>query len=132
MGLLDDAIREHLELKRKHGAGDEELQRQETEALGPARRDFNADAAQTTDEPAAPEAEDPGTVAPEPVAEPAGWLDDEPGEPPFEQAAGRSPRCPSRRPRRSRCRLPTRPRRPRPKLLRRAARATLRRRDLTR
>ena len=91
MGLLDDAIREHLELKRKHGAGDEELQRQESEALGPARRDFNADAAQTTDEPAAPEAEDPGTVAPEPVAEPAGWLDDEPSEPPFEPAATRSP-----------------------------------------
>ena len=44
MGLLDDAIREHLDLKRKHGAGDEELRRQETEALGPARRDFNADA----------------------------------------------------------------------------------------
>ena len=39
MGVLDDAIREHLELKRKHGAAEEELQRQEEEALGPARRD---------------------------------------------------------------------------------------------
>ena len=39
MGILDDAIREHLELKRKHGVPDDELQRQEEEALGPARRD---------------------------------------------------------------------------------------------
>ena len=39
MGLLDDAIRQHLELKRQHGAPEDELQRQEEEALGPARRD---------------------------------------------------------------------------------------------
>jgi len=39
MGVLDDAIREHLELKRQHGAAEEEVQRQEEEALGPARRD---------------------------------------------------------------------------------------------
>jgi hypothetical protein len=39
MGVLDDAIREHLELKRRHGASDEELTRAEQEALGPARRD---------------------------------------------------------------------------------------------
>jgi hypothetical protein len=90
MGLLDDAIKEHLELKRKHGAGEEELSRQETEALGPARRDFSAEAAQTA-EPAAPEPEDPGTVAPEPVAEPAGWLDDEPGESAFEAPAPPAP-----------------------------------------
>jgi hypothetical protein len=39
MGILDDAIREHLDLKRRHGAPEEELQRQEHEALGPARRE---------------------------------------------------------------------------------------------
>src|SRR5919112_6587012 len=39
MGILDDAIREHLELKRSHGVPEDELQRQEEEALGPARRD---------------------------------------------------------------------------------------------
>ena len=33
MGLLDDAIREHLELKRKHGADPDDLARQEREAL---------------------------------------------------------------------------------------------------
>ncbi len=35
MGLLDDAIREHLELKRRRGAPADELQREESEALGP-------------------------------------------------------------------------------------------------
>jgi hypothetical protein len=39
MGVLDDAIREHLELKRKHGVPEEELRRQEEEALGPVRRE---------------------------------------------------------------------------------------------
>src|SRR3954454_9051996 len=39
MGVLDDAIREHLELKRRHGVAEEELRRQEEEALGPARRE---------------------------------------------------------------------------------------------
>jgi hypothetical protein len=37
MGVLEDAIREHLELKRQHGASDEEVEREQTEALGPAR-----------------------------------------------------------------------------------------------
>jgi hypothetical protein len=39
MGVLDDAIREHLDLKRRHGAAEAELRRQEEEALGPARRE---------------------------------------------------------------------------------------------
>jgi hypothetical protein len=38
MGLLDDAIREHLELKRRRGADEGEVARQENEALGAARR----------------------------------------------------------------------------------------------
>ena len=37
MGLLDDAIREHLELKRAHGADPSEVARQEREALGAPR-----------------------------------------------------------------------------------------------
>jgi hypothetical protein len=40
MGVLDDAIREHLELKRQHGMPEEELRRQEEEALGPVRREI--------------------------------------------------------------------------------------------
>ena len=38
MGLLDDAIREHLELKRRRGADPAEIERDEQEALGPVRR----------------------------------------------------------------------------------------------
>lgn len=38
MGLLDDAIREHLELKRRRGADPSEIEREEVEALGPVRR----------------------------------------------------------------------------------------------
>jgi hypothetical protein len=38
MGILDEAIREHLELKRQHGAGDSELKQLEDEAFGQAQR----------------------------------------------------------------------------------------------
>jgi hypothetical protein len=38
MGILDEAIREHLELKRAHGAGDSELRQLEDEAFGQAER----------------------------------------------------------------------------------------------
>jgi hypothetical protein len=38
MGLLDDAIREHLELKRRHGADPGALAKLEREAFGPIKR----------------------------------------------------------------------------------------------
>ena len=58
MGLLDDAIRDHLELRRRHGADAGDVARQEREALGPVRRD--------TAEPAGAEvAERPGPDDPE-------------------------------------------------------------------
>jgi hypothetical protein len=38
MGILDDAIREHLELKRQHGADESEVEGLEAEAFGPADR----------------------------------------------------------------------------------------------
>jgi hypothetical protein len=38
MGILDDAIKEHLELKRQHGAGEPELKQLEDEAFGAAER----------------------------------------------------------------------------------------------
>src|SRR5215210_5990176 len=100
MGLLDDAIREHLELKRRRGADAEEVTRLEQEALGPPRRgEFAgatapAEAADVADEPPAPPADDSVAAVqapadPEPVAEPepepeprepedAAWLDEEP------------------------------------------------------
>src|SRR6266536_5710300 len=51
MGLLDDAIKDHLELKRRHGADPGEVARLEHEALGPARREPVASAEALTDEP---------------------------------------------------------------------------------
>jgi hypothetical protein len=38
MGILDEAIREHLELKRQHGADDSELKQLEDDAFGSAER----------------------------------------------------------------------------------------------
>ncbi len=72
MGLLDDAIREHLELKRQHGGDLDEISRQEREALGAARK---AEFAKTADADEAvgelPEAEtEPESDAAEPEAEP--------------------------------------------------------------
>jgi hypothetical protein len=77
MGLLDDAIREHLELKRRRGADPSEIAREESEALGPVRRE-----APVEGEPAvAPAAEEGSPYADhEPAAldEPGAAYDDEP------------------------------------------------------
>jgi hypothetical protein len=94
MGLLDDAIREHLELKRRRGADAEEVTRLEQEALGPPQRGEFAAAtpAAEPDEPAAVQAEpapEPAEDEPEPEPEPEprdaaqdAWLEDEaPPEP---------------------------------------------------
>jgi hypothetical protein len=56
MGLLDDAIREHLELKRRRGADPTEVEREEAEALGPVRR---ADVAESDDPADAPAPDEP-------------------------------------------------------------------------
>jgi hypothetical protein len=77
MGLLDDAIREHLELKRRHGADAQEVARQEDEALGPI-------GGQQPD-PAADEVEEAPESEPEPQPEPEPEPADEPAEePPFD------------------------------------------------
>jgi hypothetical protein len=70
MGLLDDAIREHLELKRRRGADAEEVTRQEQEALGaPQRAEFAGAAPAATAEPDAIE-DAPVEDAPVPDPEP--------------------------------------------------------------
>ena len=79
MGILDDAIREHLELKRKHGVPEEEVERQQEEALGPARREV---AQQPEDGEIAAEAGDDaslfdGEPRDAPVAEAPAVADDE-------------------------------------------------------
>jgi hypothetical protein len=43
MSILDDAIREHLELKRAHGADEGELKKLEDEAFGPPQRPDEVD-----------------------------------------------------------------------------------------
>ena len=43
MGLLDDAIREHMELKRLRGADPGEVALQERDALGPVVREHHSD-----------------------------------------------------------------------------------------
>jgi hypothetical protein len=92
MGLLDDAIREHLDLKRRRGADPAEVERAEREALGPVRRNptpaelAEADAAaDATDAPAFDHAGDEGwshDSLQEP-APPAGDLHDPLAEEPF-------------------------------------------------
>jgi hypothetical protein len=85
MGLLDDAIREHLELKRRHGADPEEVSRQEREALGaPVRGEFAKPAAAGDAEPAEDAPPAAAGDAPE-IAEPPGQV------PPEEQAAAPEP-----------------------------------------
>jgi hypothetical protein len=89
MGVLDDAIREHFELKRKHGAPEEELQRQEEEALGPVRREVappdelevEGDGEPAPEPEPVPEPEESIAEPAEPVAEPAEPVA-EPAEPP--------------------------------------------------
>jgi hypothetical protein len=81
MGVLDDAIREHLELKRQHGAPEEELRRQEEEALGPVRREVAAAEETEASGDGETPAELPATAA-EGNGEPAG-----PGLAPFDGEA---------------------------------------------
>jgi hypothetical protein len=57
MGLLDDAIREHLELKRLRGADPSDVARLEREALGPVRRGAGGGEELAPDEEAAGPAE---------------------------------------------------------------------------
>jgi hypothetical protein len=101
MGLLDDAIREHLELKRAHGADPTEVERQEREALGaPRQAEFAPSDAPPTDEVAAvaagevAPAEPVEPVEPEEAAEPVDeqpWPEEEPDEVPSGDALEHPP-----------------------------------------
>jgi len=93
MGVLEDAIREHLELKRKHGASEEEVERKELEALGPARREFEGPA----EEAAADEALERGNQAAEPDEEEPDLFDHEP-EPLLEAEPAYDPEPPEQPP----------------------------------
>ena len=58
MGMLDDAIREHLELKRRHGAAEEEVAHLEAEVLAPRAEPTPSEPAEPAPEPAEPVADD--------------------------------------------------------------------------
>ena len=89
MGLLDDAIREHLELKRRLGADPDEVARLEREAFGSK----DAPAASAPAEPEAPpthpeSAHEPvAAAAPEPPAQHAGAPEPAPPEPVADEPA---------------------------------------------
>ena len=89
MGLLDDAIREHLELKRRHGAAEEEVSKLQDEVLGDAKPAPEPAAPQPEPapetQPVAEVPEEPAVEIPPPAAEPEPWMDD-PDEVPFEEA----------------------------------------------
>jgi hypothetical protein len=61
MGLLDDAIREHLELKRQRGADPAEVARQERAALASVHDDF-----ESGDQPLDGDGEGPLSAEPQP------------------------------------------------------------------
>ena len=69
MGLLDDAIREHLELKRRLGADESEVARLEREAFG-AKEDAAATDAPEAEAPPVVAEPEPEPVVPEPEPEP--------------------------------------------------------------
>jgi hypothetical protein len=65
MSILDDAIREHLELKRAHGADDNELKKLEDEAFGPPQRPDEADPFAEAPTEFLSQPEEPAAAAPE-------------------------------------------------------------------
>ena len=70
MGIFDEAIREHLELKRQHGAAEPELQELEDEAFGPPARPGASASETAVAEPPPIADEAPTTIQPtEPVGE---------------------------------------------------------------
>lgn len=71
MGILDDAIREHLELKRRHGATDGEVDQLESEAFGPVARPGDPEF-ETGEEQAV------AAAAPEPLEADPDWLSEDP------------------------------------------------------
>jgi hypothetical protein len=87
MGLLDDAIREHLELKRQHGADPTEVEQQEREALGAQQRaEFAATPGEPGDEPPV-EVGEPAPPEEPPAAEETQVLEDR-DELPADEPAG--------------------------------------------
>jgi hypothetical protein len=88
MGLLDDAIREHMELKRLRGADPTVIAQQEHDALGPVLREEDVDDGEDVNDVAVPHAEsaapDIGNAAQ--PASPAAGDSSEPQQPDHDHA----------------------------------------------
>jgi hypothetical protein len=78
MGILDEAIREHLDLKRRQGAADEELKRLEDEAFGPPTRPGEPDFPDHEGEEAEGDGSGASATEQAELGEPAGAGDTEP------------------------------------------------------
>jgi hypothetical protein len=96
MGILDDAIREHLDLKRLHGAEDDEVKRLEDEAFGPPARPGEPDFPESQEHPQvegeAPTGEAPAAGAPAAGEEATALLERDPSEaPPTDDPSGSAP-----------------------------------------
>src|SRR5688572_29818636 len=89
MGIFDDAIRQHLDLKRRQGADESELKQLEDEAFGLPARPGDPDFPETGEGAAAPGAEAPGREAETTVAEaPSAPADEAPAAPAEAEPAG--------------------------------------------
>jgi hypothetical protein len=100
MGLLDDAIREHLDLKRRRGADPTEVERAEREALGPVRRGpEESDEVEPGDEPAAAYDHEDGQDWGEEFDDANGLASAQPGEPEPYAPPQPAPEQPDSRPR---------------------------------
>ena len=86
MGLLDDAIKEHLELKRRRGADPGEVERLEREALGPVRRGAHEPRELVVEEP-----EDASAVDYPEEEEAHEWVEPAHDEPVFDHDPEREP-----------------------------------------
>ena len=93
MGILDDAIRQHLDLKRLHGAEDSEVKRLEDEAFGPPTRPGEPDFPESQEQAAVATEEKPDEATPDPGAEAETTLmgADAPAAAPAEPAAEPAP-----------------------------------------
>jgi hypothetical protein len=94
MGLLDDAIRDHLDLKRRRGADPSEVERAEREALGPVRRNPTPSELAEADAMAEAEAIAEGAAPSEAAAaydqaDEEGWSHDSVQEPPADAGVRR-------------------------------------------
>src|SRR5438034_4675931 len=78
MSILDDAIRDHLDLKRRHGAAESDVKRLEDEAFGPPTRPGEPDFPDSEAASESGEAANGDHSAAAPVASPPA----ETGEPP--------------------------------------------------